>query len=100
MEACEVDTDLDRDIQAALALMEMADDQGNIQVDGETADAIRAAEWIPSSDEHESKGFAKIGRNVTNVNVSFEKYAEVYGSRVTFHVIILPVASSLAALST
>ena len=79
-EGVEVDHADDRDMTAALTLIEMADEHGNIQVDGKTADAIRAAEWLPSSNDN--KPFTKLGRDTSSVNVSFEKYSEVYGSRV------------------
>ena len=70
MEGVEVDQADDRDMTAALTLIEMAD-------------AIRAAEWLPSSNDN--KPFTKIGRDTSSVNVSFEKYSEVYGSRVIIY---------------
>ena len=81
MEVTEVEEYLDRDMKAALTLVEMADADGNIEVDCETANVIRAAEWLPSSDNSEK--FTKIGRESTKVNVDFQKYSEVYGSRVS-----------------
>ena len=78
-----IQLDKDRDFAAALTLIEMADEHGRLQVDEDTARAIRSATHIPQTDSDKNiQSFDKPRHKVSDCSVSFESFNHVYGSEV------------------
>ena len=84
-----IQMEADRDMAAALALIDMADDQGRLHVDKETAEAIRLATNIPETEQPIKENyqsmppFQKPKHTVIDYSVSFDSFNHVYGTEVS-----------------